>query len=270
MNVTAVIPVRLDSKRFPGKALADVGGKPLIRLVFDRVRQAGCLDRTLIATDSPEVEAACREFTDDIFFSTTRHLCGTDRVAEACGAIDTDVIVNVQTDEPMMEPALIDTLAGLFDAPALDFATAAAPIRTFEEFLDPNVVKVVCDAAGDALYFSRAPIPWDRDAPPSGAGPLPDGFRAWKHIGIYLYRKAALTTLAGPGGTPSCAATSVPSCRIAFVGVARSRVSNLISPVAGSSTCTAPVKPLERIRSSPSVATVDAPANPTPGGSKRS
>jgi len=197
MNVTAVIPVRLDSKRFPGKALADVGGKPLIRLVFDRVRQAGCLDRTLIATDSPEVEAACREFTDDIFFSTTRHLCGTDRVAEACGAIDTDVIVNVQTDEPMMEPALIDTLAGLFDAPALDFATAAAPIRTFEEFLDPNVVKVVCDAAGDALYFSRAPIPWDRDAPPSGAGPLPDGFRAWKHIGIYLYRKAALTTLAG-------------------------------------------------------------------------
>ena len=117
MKVVAVIPVRLDSKRLPGKALREVAGKPLVRWVYERVKTARRLDGVWIATDSREVERACREFTSDIFLSRMEHACGTDRVAEAVSDLDAEVIVNVQGDEPMMDPDLIDALVGLFDDP---------------------------------------------------------------------------------------------------------------------------------------------------------
>ncbi len=196
MKVVAVIPVRLDSKRLPGKALREVAGKPLVRWVYERVKTARRLDGVWIATDSPEVERACREFTSDIFLSRREHSCGTDRVAEAVADLDAEVIVNVQGDEPMMDADLIDVLVGLFDDPEIRMASAATRIHTIEDLLNPNIVKVVCDANGDALYFSRAPIPWPRDDPPRGKGPLPDRFRAYRHIGIYLYRYETLRTLA--------------------------------------------------------------------------
>ena len=196
LHAVAVVPARYDSQRFPGKVLADIGGSPLIRWVFERAAAAGRVDRTCVATDSDRVQAACRAFTDDVWLSKAAHASGTDRVAEVARAIDAEIFVNVQTDEPMMDPDLVDALIDLVDREGVDFASAVAPIHETSDFLDPNVVKVVCDSGGDALYFSRAPIPWPRGVNLSADEPWPPGLRAFKHIGIYAYRRDALLALA--------------------------------------------------------------------------
>lgn len=196
LHAVAVVPARYDSQRFPGKVLAEIGGRPLIQWVYERAALARRVDRAFIATDSDRVEEACRAFTDDVWLSSSPHASGTDRVAEVARQVDAKIFVNVQTDEPMMDPDLVDALIELMDGEQIDFASAVAPIHDVTDFLDPNVVKVVCDARGDALYFSRAPIPWPRGAILGPDARWPEGLRALKHIGIYGYRRQALLDLA--------------------------------------------------------------------------
>jgi 3-deoxy-manno-octulosonate cytidylyltransferase (CMP-KDO synthetase) len=202
MTTLAVIPARLDSKRLPGKVLRRVGGKPLVQLVYERVARAQRVDEVLIATDSREVDAACRAFTSSVFFSRHPHASGTDRTAEVARSMNAEVVINVQCDEPMMDPHLVDAMIDVFREPAVRMASAVTRITCLEELLDPNVVKVVMDTSGDALYFSRAPIPWPRSNPPVGVGALADGTFAHKHIGIYAYSRDCLLELAEMRRTP--------------------------------------------------------------------
>lgn len=195
MHAVAIVPARYDSQRFPGKVLADVCGKPLIQWVYERAARASRIDRAYVATDSPLVEQACRVFTDHVWLSRTPHASGTDRVAEVAREVRAEIFINVQTDEPMMDPALVDALVDLLDRENLDFVSAVAPIHDMRDFLDPNVVKVVCDDSGDALYFSRAPIPWPREETLDEGVRWPADLRAFKHIGIYGYRRRALLEL---------------------------------------------------------------------------
>jgi 3-deoxy-manno-octulosonate cytidylyltransferase (CMP-KDO synthetase) len=182
--------------------LAEVAGKPLIEWVYEHTCQARRIDRVIIATDSREVETACRKFTDDVHLSTQVHACGSDRVAEAAREIDCDIVANVQADQPLMDPRLLDDLTGLFADPGVEIATAVTPIHGMAHFLDPNIVKVVRGEGDDALYFSRAPIPWHRDSPPSPISPFPQGFKAWEHVGVYFFRKPALEAFASVSPTP--------------------------------------------------------------------
>ena len=202
MKTLAVIPARLDSKRLPGKVLREVLGKPLVQHVYERVRRASRVDEVIIATDSPEVEQACRAFTSSVFFSQRVHASGTDRSAEVAETMDVEIVINVQCDEPMMDPLLVDAMVDVFQDPTVEMASAVRPIERIEELLDPNVVKVVTDQHGDALYFSRAPIPWPRNDPPGGSGTLADGTFAHNHIGIYAYRKSCLDALAAMPRSP--------------------------------------------------------------------
>lgn len=192
----AVIPARLDSTRFPGKVLADLGGRPLLAWVYERVAAASRLSATWIATDSEPVARAAREFTDQVFLSRTAHATGSDRVAELAATLGAPLVLNVQADEPLIDPALIDALVERLASGETPLVTAASPLEDVAGFLDPNVVKVVTDAAGDARYFSRAPIPWPRDTPLRPGDPWPPGLTAWRHLGVYGFQAAALAAFA--------------------------------------------------------------------------
>jgi 3-deoxy-manno-octulosonate cytidylyltransferase (CMP-KDO synthetase) len=196
VKAIAIIPARLASNRLPGKVLREVGGKPLIRWVWERVDRARRVDEVWVSTDSPEIEAACREFTTHVHRTVEAHVCGTDRIAETARQLDADVFLNVQGDEPMMDPGIVDGVVALFDDPEVKLASAATPIVSVDQLVDPNIVKCVQDLRGDALFFSRAPIPWPREHPPQGSGPLPEGSFAFRHIGVYGYRAEDLQRLA--------------------------------------------------------------------------
>jgi len=188
---TVVIPARMRSTRLPGKMLADVAGKPLVAWVAECARASGAAD-VVIATDHAEIEQAVRALGWRACMTSAEHPTGTDRLAEAVATLGygrDDIIVNVQGDEPLIDPGLIRAVAHeLARHPDADIATAAHPIDTAEVFFDPNVVKVVRDARGMALYFSRAPIPYARDAFARDRLELPAGLPALRHIGIYAYR----------------------------------------------------------------------------------
>ncbi len=190
-----VIPARLASTRLPGKPLADIGGKPMVVRVAEAAAKSGAL-RVVIATDHGEVLAAARQHGHMALMTRADHAQGTDRIAEVVEQLqlhDDTLVVNVQGDEPLIDPALIamvaETLAAKTDAA---IATAAHVIDDAQEFFNPNVVKVVCDQAGYAHYFSRAPIPFARDAFARTQASLPAAFPALRHIGIYAYRAAFL------------------------------------------------------------------------------
>ena len=188
-----VIPSRWGSTRFPGKSLAPVGGKPLLAWVVQRARQARRLAEILVATDDARIAAAAESFGVAVALTSPDHPSGTDRIAEAIRGRAADVVVNVQGDEPLIDPALIDRVAGtLLDAADWDMATAAAPIRSAEELHNSDVVKVVRARDGRALYFSRSVIPHVRGAP-AGHPPVPG--EHFRHIGIYGYRRAFLERL---------------------------------------------------------------------------
>ena len=188
-----VIPSRWGSTRFPGKSLAPVGGKPLLAWVVERARQATRLADVLVATDDARIAAAAESFGVAVALTSPDHPSGTDRIAEAIRGRDADVVVNVQGDEPLIDPALIDRVAGtLLDAADWDMATAAAPIRSAEELHNSDVVKVVRARDGRALYFSRSVIPHVRGA---AAGHPPEPGAHFRHIGIYGYRRAFLERL---------------------------------------------------------------------------
>lgn len=192
MGTTVLIPARLASSRLPNKPLADLAGIPMVVRVAQRVR-AGVANhiRIVVAADDTRITDACSNFGVESLLTRTDHASGSDRLAEACellGLPDGDVVVNVQGDEPLIDPALVLAVAQLLDDhPQASVGTAAHPIAAVEEFTNPHVVKVVTDAAGLALYFSRAPIAWWRDGFAQGVHKLPT-FAPLRHIGIYAYR----------------------------------------------------------------------------------
>lgn len=187
---TVLIPARLASTRLPNKPLADIGGIPMVVRVAQRVQAGVAPDtRVVVAGDSEAILQACARYGIQAVLTRQDHPSGSDRLAEACdllGLGDDDIVVNVQGDEPLLDPALVGAVAqALQHSPRASMGTAACRITQVDEFINPNVVKVVLDAAAHALYFSRAPIPWWRDAPTAGALPDPAPLR---HIGIYSYR----------------------------------------------------------------------------------
>ena len=191
MHFTAIIPARLASTRFPGKALADLRGRPMIVRVAERARESGA-DRVAVATDHRDIADAVERAGFEAVMTRADHPTGTDRIAEVAERFGLDakaVVVNVQGDEPLIEPGLIRAIAALLaDTPEAAIATACHPIRDPDEFFDPNAVKVVLDHAGLARYFSRAPIPWARDAFAASRATLPEGMPCYRHIGVYAYR----------------------------------------------------------------------------------
>jgi 3-deoxy-manno-octulosonate cytidylyltransferase (CMP-KDO synthetase) len=188
---TVVIPARMRSTRLPGKMLADIGGKPLVAWVAERAKASGA-KAVCIATDHDDIARAVTSLGWQALKTSEAHETGTDRLAEAAallGLAPDEIVVNVQGDEPLIDPRLIREVASRLAArPEASIATAAAPIESAATFFDPNVVKVVTDAAGFAQYFSRAPIPFARDSFAKSRDALPPGFPALRHIGIYAYR----------------------------------------------------------------------------------
>jgi 3-deoxy-manno-octulosonate cytidylyltransferase (CMP-KDO synthetase) len=194
-GVIAVIPARYASTRLPAKALADIGGMPMIARVLTRARMAKRVERVVVATDDERIrEAAAR--IGEVVMTSALHTSGSDRVAEVAATSDCEIVVNVQGDLPLLEPRWIDLLVERMAAdPSIGMATVAVPVRRREELADPNVVKVVCDAAGRALYFSRAPIPFHRDDAARFDGAL-------HHVGLYAYRRETLLRFATLAPTP--------------------------------------------------------------------
>jgi len=191
VSFTVLIPARYASTRLPGKPLLDIAGKPLVVRVAERAQASGA-DRIVIATDDERIRAAAEQHGFDAILTHANHATGTDRLAEAAVALELDdkaIVVNVQGDEPLLEPALIrevaDELRSHGDA---SMATACHPIDDLQEAFNPNVVKVVLDHAGYALYFSRATIPWARDAFAAKRDKLPLGLPLYRHYGLYAYR----------------------------------------------------------------------------------
>jgi 3-deoxy-manno-octulosonate cytidylyltransferase (CMP-KDO synthetase) len=195
-----VIPARYTSVRLPGKTLLKETGKYLVQHVYERASLASLADQVLVATDDERVVDAVESFGGRAVMTSTEHRSGTDRVAEASRDLDADIIVNVQGDEPEIEPEVIDQVIGLLERhPNADMSTLASPIREMEKVRDPNLVKVVLDTCGYALYFSRAPIPASKSYPEL---PTTEGFNYLGHLGIYGFRRDFLFTFATLDHTP--------------------------------------------------------------------
>ena len=194
MRVAIVIPARFASSRLPGKPLLRETGKYLIQHVCERADAARCAAEVIVATDDERIFAAVREFGGRPVMTRADHASGTDRVAEVAAHLTAEVVINLQGDEPQLDPAAIDLLAELMRDPASDMATLAVPITDADAYLSPNVVKVACDDRGRALYFSRSPIPMVRDGRPDFAA---KPARFLQHLGVYAYRRNFLLKLAG-------------------------------------------------------------------------
>jgi 3-deoxy-manno-octulosonate cytidylyltransferase (CMP-KDO synthetase) len=191
MAFTVVIPARLHSSRLPAKVLEPIAGKPMVVHVAERARESGA-SRVLVATDHPDIAREVGAHGFEAQMTAVTHATGTDRIAEVVerlGLGADEVVVNVQGDEPLVEPGLIRAVAELLAAtPGAAMATACHPIREAAEFFNPHAVKVVLDHAGFARYFSRAPVPWARDAFAASTRELPAGLPCHRHIGVYAYR----------------------------------------------------------------------------------
>ena len=193
LEAVGVIPSRYRSTRFPGKALAALAGKPLIQHVYERSVSARSLERILVATDDDRILKAVRKFGGEAVLTSPDHLSGTDRLAEVARMLEAGTYVNIQGDEPLVDPRDIDALVEkLRQDPSVYMATLRSPIRKREEMENPNVVKVVCDRSGNALYFSRSPVPNQMGGGVTGT---------YRHLGLYAYRRAFLLeiTAEAPG-----------------------------------------------------------------------
>ncbi len=190
-----MIPARAGSTRLPGKALADICGLPMVVRVARQAQRSGAA-RVIVATDDTAIAEVVRAHGMDALLTSPEHPTGTDRLAEACEQLQLDddaIVVNVQGDEPLLEPGLIAAVAHCLAADTeVAIATAAYPIDDAATLFNPNAVKVVCDVRGRALYFSRAPIPWARDALAGGEQVLAPGVPALRHVGLYAYRAGFL------------------------------------------------------------------------------
>ncbi|WP_018509366.1 3-deoxy-manno-octulosonate cytidylyltransferase [Thiobacillus thioparus] len=231
MHFRVVIPARYASSRLPGKPLADIGGRPMVLHALERALQAGA-ESVVVATDDVRVLQAVEAAGHQALMTSPAHQSGTERlveVAETLGWPDGTLVVNVQGDEPLIDPALIREAARqlvLHDDAVM--ATLAHPIHDHADFINPNVVKVVADEAGYALYFSRAPIPWPRDAFASQQ-PMPHEFGALRHIGLYAYRVGFLRTYASLASSPLERYEMLEQLRVLWHGY---RISLGVTPIA--------------------------------------
>lgn len=196
-KVLGVIPARYGSTRFPAKVLAPLHGRPLIEWVWRQAKKASSLDDVWIATDDERVAQAARGFGAHVVMTSPDCASGSDRIAQAVADLDVELIVNIQGDEPRMDPRTIDAaVEALRNDPQAAISTAKVRLKTIDDLNDPNVVKVVCDQRGRALYFSRSALPSMARAEPFEA------IKAFKHLGLYVYRKAALLAFAKLPQTP--------------------------------------------------------------------
>jgi 3-deoxy-manno-octulosonate cytidylyltransferase (CMP-KDO synthetase) len=192
MKITAIIPARYASTRFPGKALAEIGGKPMIQHVYERTARASLINEVIVATDDERIQRAVASFGGTCRMTRADHETGTDRLAEVAETVDADIVVNVQGDEPLIEPEMIDqAIRPFLSDTSLKMGTLKTRIRCLHDFLGPNVVKVVTDRDGYALYFSRSPLPFFRDKwrdlkdESFASGKL----LCYKHVGLYVFRR---------------------------------------------------------------------------------
>ena len=190
-NIVIVIPARYGSTRLPGKPLVSIAGKPMIQRVYERAKLAKRAGRVVVATDDERIVKAVAEFGGESRMTRADHRTGTERVAEVAAHVPGEVFVNAQGDEPLLDPVAVDTAidaltAAMEEEPAIAVATVATAIRTPADIMDPNVVKVALDFDDNALYFSRAPIPWVRDTAARQHA------RHWKHLGLYVFQREAL------------------------------------------------------------------------------
>lgn len=196
MSFYIVIPARYASTRLPAKPLKEIAGKPMIQHVYERARESAAA-QVIIATDDARIETVAKAFGAHVCMTSAAHNSGTDRLQEVAAQLGLkpyDIVVNVQGDEPLIPPAVINQVAAnLAENNYASVATLSEPIHSLDDFRNPNIVKVVADQTGKALYFSRAPIPWPRDHfARNNVNSLPDNFPAQRHIGIYAYRVALL------------------------------------------------------------------------------
>ena len=219
MGFTVIIPARLGSTRLPNKPLADLGGKPMVVRVAERARESGAA-RIVVATDHADILAACAAYGIEARMTRPDHPSGTDRIAEVARELalaDDDVVVNLQGDEPLIDPALLAACAARIGA-AVPMATCAHPIDSSADAFNPNVVKVVVDKAGRALYFSRATIPWHRDAFAASREVLPPGYAPLRHIGLYAYSNAFLQAYPGLEPAPLEQVEALEQLRVLWHG----------------------------------------------------
>ena len=195
LQVVALIPARFASTRFPGKPLADIDGRPMIEHVYRRAAASPAVSRVIVATDDLRIATRVAEFGGNVRLTRADHLTGTDRLAEVAATLDCDIVVNVQGDEPLLDSRAISEAIAPFADPAISITTLYRRILTPAELSNPDIVKVVIDRGGFALYFSRAPIPFARD-PRGGWPPL------YRHVGLYAYRRHTLMLLASLDPTP--------------------------------------------------------------------
>jgi 3-deoxy-manno-octulosonate cytidylyltransferase (CMP-KDO synthetase) len=199
LAIVAIIPARYAATRLPGKPLSQIHGKTMIERVHARACAARLIGRVLVATDDERIAAAVRGFGGEAVLTSSDHASGTDRIAEVARRLDAEIVVNVQGDEPLLDPAGIDAVAEALAAdPGLDISTLSLPLASVEEMLAPSVVKVVSDVRGDALYFSRSLIPYARaggDARAAAGEAIARGL-ARRHVGLYGYRREALLRFA--------------------------------------------------------------------------
>jgi len=212
LAVVAVIPARYASTRLPGKALADLDGRPMIEHVYRRVSLARILSDVIVATDDLRIATRVKEFGGKVRLTKATHETGTDRLAEVATSLDCDVVVNVQGDEPLVDPRAIEELVAPFVDSSVQMTTLYRRIHEPAELNNPNITKVVVDRGGFAMYFSRAPIPYVRD-PRGGWPPL------YRHIGLYAYRRSALMVLASLPPTPLERAESLEQLRALEHGI---------------------------------------------------
>jgi 3-deoxy-manno-octulosonate cytidylyltransferase (CMP-KDO synthetase) len=218
-SVVAIIPARYDSTRFPGKILADIAGKPMIEHVYRRASSAATVHGTIVATDDVRIAEAVAAFGGAAVMTRADHVSGTDRIAEVAASLSCRIVVNVQGDEPLIEPDAIDAaVTPLLEDPSLEMSTLSRPFADHAEFLSPNVVKVVTDVRGFALYFSRAPIPYEmRSASSVSSVALMTSSEA--HIGLYAYRRDVLLRVAALPPAPQEQAEKLEQLRALFNGV---------------------------------------------------
>jgi 3-deoxy-manno-octulosonate cytidylyltransferase (CMP-KDO synthetase) len=212
LRVAALIPARFASTRFPGKPLADLDGRPMIEHVYRRAAASPRVSKVIVATDDLRIATRVNDFGGNVRLTRVDHQTGTDRLAEVASTLDCDIVVNVQGDEPLIDPRAIDEAIAPFADPSVSMTTLYRRIHRPDELANPNIVKVVLDRAGYALYFSRAPIPHARD-PRGGWPPL------YRHIGLYAYHRSALLVLASLEPTPLERAESLEQLRALEHGI---------------------------------------------------
>ncbi|MBU6505742.1 MAG: 3-deoxy-manno-octulosonate cytidylyltransferase [Betaproteobacteria bacterium] len=246
-SFTAIVPARMGSTRFPGKALADIGGRPMVIHCALRARESGA-ERVVVATDHEAIALAAQDAGVEAVMTRADHETGTDRLAEAVRLLALPpgaLIVNVQGDEPLMAPEAIRAVASkLADSPHCAMATACYPIHDRAHFESTTAVKVVMNRAGEALYFSRAPIPWPRDAFQGALGHWPTGLPAWHHVGLYAYRASFLQDFASLERSPLETFEALEQLRALWHGYRIAVVTTERAPAPGVDT----PEDLERVR----------------------